>query len=161
MESNVNYSVIDNNSLSVNNDILINKNDNLIGDNDIICVNNIFTNQNEDNLNEDNLNEENLNLNVNEENLKNYDIQKSEYLNNIKQTIENMDKVHHIEILKILTNENINFNENNNGTFINLTDLNDDIILKLQNYIDYFKKQQNQLINLEEQKKQIENCYFN
>ena len=86
----------------------------------------------------------------------------AEYLNKIKQTIENMDKVHHIEILKLLNNENdINFNENNNGTFINLTDVKNTTIRKLEEYIDYFKKQQSQLINLEDQKKQIENCFFN
>lgn len=89
------------------------------------------------------------------------ELQSTDNLNKIKQIIEKMDKVHHIEILKLLSKqENVNFNENNNGTFINLTDLKDDTILKLQNYIEYFKKQQLQLINLEEQKKQIENYYF-
>ena len=85
-----------------------------------------------------------------------------ETLNFIKQTIESMDKVHHIEILKLLENQDdVNLNENNNGTFINLTNLKNGTIQKLQEYINYFKKQQNQLINLEDQKKQIENCFFN
>ena len=98
----------------------------------------------------------------NEENENTENDYSAECLNKIKQTIENMDKVHHIEILKLLNNENnINFNENNNGTFINLTDLKNHTIKKLEDYIDYFKKQQSQLINLEDQKKQIENCFFN
>ena len=96
---------------------------------------------------------------VNRENINSFS---TETLNLIKQTIENMDKVHHIEILKLLENQDdVNFNENNNGTFINLTDLKNETIQKLQEYINYFKKQQNQLINLEDQKKQIENCFFN
>nr|UZT29229.1 hypothetical protein [Nucleocytoviricota sp.] len=96
---------------------------------------------------------------VNVENINSFS---TETLNLIKQTIENMDKVHHIEILKLLENQyDVNLNENNNGTFINLTDLKNETIQKLQEYINYFKKQQNQLINLEDQKKQIENCFFN
>ena len=86
----------------------------------------------------------------------------SEELNNIKIIIEKMDKVHHIEILKILINEENNYiNENNNGIFINLTDLNNSTIEKLKQYILYFNKQQKQLINLENQKKKIENLFCN
>ena len=83
-------------------------------------------------------------------------------LNNIKTIIENMDKLHHIEILKILNDQkDICINENNNGTFVNLSELNTNTILKLENYINYFKQQQKHLINLEDKKKHIENCYFN
>ena len=83
-------------------------------------------------------------------------------LNNIKTIIEKMDKLHHIEILKILNDQkDIYINENNNGTFINLSQLNTDTILKLENYISYFKQQQKHLINLEDKKKHIENHYFN
>ena len=86
----------------------------------------------------------------------------SEELNNIKIIIEKMDKVHHIEILKILINEKNNYiNENNNGIFINLTDLNNSTIDKLKQYILYFNKQQKQLVNLENQKKKIENLFCN
>ena len=86
----------------------------------------------------------------------------SDELNNIKLIIEKMDKVHHIEILKILLNEENNYiNENNNGTFINLSDLKDSTIQKLKDYIIYFDKQQSQLINLENQKKKIENLFCN
>nr|UZT28882.1 hypothetical protein [Nucleocytoviricota sp.] len=75
---------------------------------------------------------------VNVENINSFS---TETLNLIKQTIENMDKVHHIEILKLLENQyDVNLNENNNGTFINLTDLKNETIQKLQEYINYFKK---------------------
>ena len=115
----------------------------------------------DDNNNIDNIVNESTSID-NEENENTENDYSAECLNKIKQTIENMDKVHHIEILKLLNNENnINFNENNNGTFINLTDLKNHTIKKLEDYIDYFKKQQSQLINLEDQKKQIENCFFN
>ena len=89
------------------------------------------------------------------------DLESINNLNKIKKVIENMDKIHHIEILKLLNKqENVSFNENNNGTFINLSNLKNDTIIKLQNYIEYFKQQQLQLVNFEEQKKQIENYFF-
>lgn len=104
----------------------------------------------------------NKNLEENNNNILINNKYSSEDLNNIKIKIEKMDKVHHIEILKILrSEENDYINENNNGTFVNLSDLTNNTIQKLQDYIIYFNKQQNQLINLENQKKKIENLFCN
>jgi uncharacterized protein YjbI with pentapeptide repeats len=121
-----------------------------------------------ENSNIENSNIENSNIensNIENSNIENSNIENSNNinnLNNIKTIIENMDKLHHIEILKILINEDdIYINENNNGTFINLSELDKSVILKLEKYIEYFINQQNHLINLEDQKKQIENSYFN
>jgi septum formation inhibitor-activating ATPase MinD len=108
------------------------------------------------------INEELQESQKNKENILVNDKYSSEDLNNIKLTIEKMDKVHHIEILKILITEESNYiNENNNGTFVNLSDLKNSSIKKLKDYIIYFNKQQNQLINLENQKKKIENLFCN
>ena len=104
----------------------------------------------------------NKELKENDKNILFSDKYSSEDLNNIKAKIENMDKVHHIEILKILLSEESNYvNENNNGIFVNLSDLKDNTIQKLKDYIIYFNKQQNQLINLENKKKKIENLFCN
>ena len=134
----------------------MNLEDNNLIENKIII--NDFDKENllQENLLQENLLQENL---LDENQINSFPI---ETLNSIKQTIENMDKVHHIEILKLLNNEkNVNINENNNGSFINLTEIKNESIEKLKKYIDYFKKQQNQLINFEDKKKQIENCFFN
>ena len=102
----------------------------------------------------------NKELEKNEKNILINDDYLSTELNNIKLQIEKMDKVHHIEILKILINEEKNYiNENNNGTFINLSDLKDSSVKKLKDYIIYFNEQQYQLTNLENQKKKIENLF--
>ncbi len=45
----------------------------------------------------------------------------------LRNNIEQLDKVHHINILKILETNNINYTENTNGVFINLTTPNKDI----------------------------------
>ena len=60
-------------------------------------------------------------------------------LQNIKETIELMNKCHQVEILKILKKESITMSENNNGLFINLTNLKEPIILELEKYINFCK----------------------
>lgn len=82
-------------------------------------------------------------------------------LQTIKEIIENMSKCYQIEILKILNNEeSVVVSENNNGTFINLTNLDANIITKLENYIDYVNKQQYQLLHVEKEKDIIKSEFF-
>ena len=79
----------------------------------------------------------------------------------IKDNIERMEKCHQIEILKIFYSEKSNvINENSNGVFINLVDISDDIIQKLEDYIIYVDKQQKHLFNIEQKKLNIENTFF-
>lgn len=81
-------------------------------------------------------------------------------LHNIKEVIEQMDKCHQIEILKIFVNNSSVISENNNGTFINLTDLEEDIINKLEDYIKFVNKQDDQLLNVEKEKAIIKREFF-
>ena len=83
-------------------------------------------------------------------------------LKSIKNTIESMNKCYQIEILKIISDDDsVTISENNNGTFINLTNLNVNIINELENYIIYVQKQQNNLTNIEDEKANIKNEFFN
>jgi hypothetical protein len=69
------------------------------------------------------------------------------------KTIENFSKEDQIEILKIISNVNINLiSENNNGSFINMNDLNEDTLLKVNNYVDYVLKKNNEINNIENEK---------
>uniref|UniRef100_A0A6C0AZX2 NET domain-containing protein n=1 Tax=viral metagenome TaxID=1070528 RepID=A0A6C0AZX2_9ZZZZ len=82
-------------------------------------------------------------------------------LQEIKENIEVMNKCYQIEILKILNNEpSVVISENNNGIFINLTDLDITIIDKLEKFIKYVTEQQNQLTIIEEEKAIIKNEFF-
>ena len=82
-------------------------------------------------------------------------------LNSLKERIENMDKGHQIEILRILNKfNNFKTNENKNGTFINLTELSQDIISELQKYVNYVEEQQKQLKIGETEKEIIEKHFF-
>ncbi len=81
--------------------------------------------------------------------------------NVLKDRIESMDKYHQIEILRILNKfSEIKKNENNNGTFINLTELSQEVIKELEKYTDYVDEQQKLLKKIETEKEQLEHTFF-
>ena len=83
-------------------------------------------------------------------------------LHTIKETIELMNKSYQVEILKLLiSEESIVLSENNNGTFINLSNLDIIVINKLEKFIEYVKTQQSQLSHIENEKLNIKNEFFN
>ena len=80
----------------------------------------------------------------------------------IKEIIENLDQSHHVEILRILKkHSNVVINENNNGIFINITDLDVHIIEEIENYINYINVQMNNLNEIESKKEDFINEFFN
>lgn len=82
-------------------------------------------------------------------------------LKRIKSKIENMDKSNQISALYMLTkNKKIKYSENNNGTFINLTDIEDNMLLKIEEFIEYIELQKYQIDDIEKKKDYIENIYF-
>lgn len=82
-------------------------------------------------------------------------------LNKIKSKIEDMDKKDHINILKLFKeHNNILLNENSNGTFINITDIDNILFKKLQNYITYIDMQKQYINKDEEKKNTLEKIYF-
>tara|TARA_B100000575_G_C22982264_1_gene566721 strand:+ start:50 stop:310 length:261 start_codon:yes stop_codon:yes gene_type:complete len=85
----------------------------------------------------------------------------SERLLKLKTSIEDMTKYHQIEILRILYNLNEKcINENNNGSFINLTEQSEYIISELEKYTVYVKEQQEQLNKIEDEKNIIKETFF-
>ena len=84
----------------------------------------------------------------------------TERLENIKEKIENMNISYQIEILKLLVQEKAIISENNNGTFLNLTEVDIGIINKLDEYINFVYKQQNQLETIEIKKDNIKDKFF-
>ena len=82
-------------------------------------------------------------------------------LQELKENIEEMSKYHQIEVLRILsTISNIVLNENNNGTFVNLTEQTEEVINKLIDYTNYVNEQQTHLQTIEEEKDRLENTFF-
>uniref|UniRef100_A0A6C0B1J9 NET domain-containing protein n=1 Tax=viral metagenome TaxID=1070528 RepID=A0A6C0B1J9_9ZZZZ len=82
-------------------------------------------------------------------------------LNSIREKIESMPKFNQVEILRILHKDNqVTLNENKYGTFINLTDLSQNMIELLKTYINYVNTQEYNLNTLEKQKEEFKNIYF-
>ena len=93
---------------------------------------------------------------VNENN--NFSISELEY---IRQLIESMDKYNQVEILKIIYESNQKcINENKYGIHINMTELSNEIIEKLNKYIKYVNIQENEINNIEKKKQNYINTYF-
>tara|TARA_Y100000591_G_C21735273_1_gene646284 strand:+ start:134 stop:409 length:276 start_codon:yes stop_codon:yes gene_type:complete len=83
-----------------------------------------------------------------------------EEIQKIKDIIELFDKQQQLDILKICISENVNFSENSNGVFINLSNINENVMNKFNEYIDFIKSQNLKLNYIEDEKKKIENNYF-
>ena len=82
-------------------------------------------------------------------------------LTTLRESIENLEKFHHIEILRILKKYNVNFTENRNGVFDNMIILDDNVINELTEYIKYVKAQETQLKKIEIKKKKFKDTFFN
>lgn len=81
-------------------------------------------------------------------------------LDKIRQKIETMNKENHIEIAKLLKEKNIKLTENNNGIFINLTNLPEDTVFLLLKYIKHIENQESILNIIENKKEELENKFF-
>jgi hypothetical protein len=79
----------------------------------------------------------------------------------MKESIENMPKHYQIEIGKILIGQHhITHNENQNGIFINLSNISYEITEQLQKYIDYVNLQESQINQTEQQKDELKDLFF-
>ena len=86
---------------------------------------------------------------------------KTSRLNKIKQRIEQMDINNHISALYMITkNKSVKYSENSNGTFINLSELDDSMLLKIEEFIEYIELQKYEIEDIEKKRKNIENIYF-
>ena len=80
---------------------------------------------------------------------------------NMRNSIEKMTKFNQIEVLRILNKHNdVIINENRYGIHINLTDLKEDILEEVIQYIQYVNTQEKTLNQDEKQKEDIKNIYF-
>jgi len=84
----------------------------------------------------------------------------SEKLINLKNKIESLDKTHHNKILDVLMKEDIKFSENRNGCFINMNNLNETTILKIEEILKYINIQEKHLQEVEKIKTELNNDYF-
>ena len=87
--------------------------------------------------------------------------EKSDRLRRIKSRIEKMDKNNQISALFMISKNNkIKYSENNNGTFINLTSIDENMLVKIEEFIEYIELQKCDIEDIENKKQHIENIYF-
>ena len=80
------------------------------------------------------------------------DKNKIRIISKLKNDIEKMDTIHHKHFFSIIKDSEMDFTENKNGIFINITNLDDEIITKFQKKIEYINKQEKQLNDVEDEK---------
>ena len=79
----------------------------------------------------------------------------------LRDTIEQMEKVHQLQILDICKRHNVQYTENINGIFINMILLKEATLLAIDEYINYITLQQLQLDDAEATKKQYQEEFYN
>lgn len=79
----------------------------------------------------------------------------------LRESIENMNKFNQIEILRILKNDTaVTLNENKYGVHVNLSEMNNQTLDQMYNYVKYVNAQQVSLDTAEKQKEVFKNTYF-
>jgi hypothetical protein len=81
-------------------------------------------------------------------------------LKKIRDIIEKMNKIQQVHILKILKDNNIEYSENSNGIFVNMTLINNQTLVRIQNFIKYVHLQEEQLETVEDIKTKYHNTYY-
>lgn len=80
---------------------------------------------------------------------------KIELCKNIKDNIGKLSNNEILEIFKIVNDNNTKYTRNNNGIFINLKWMDEDILNKINDYIAFSIKSQNEMIKYEEIKNSL------
>jgi len=78
----------------------------------------------------------------------------------LKNKIESLSKFHQTQILEIMINNNVKYSENRNGIFLNMNNLTNDIIDKIQKRLDYIAEQEKNLKDVEAVKKELNKDFF-
>ncbi len=79
-------------------------------------------------------------------------------LEKIVSQIDSFSKEDHVKILEIIYKYNKSvISENNNGCFINMEDLSDEIITNIENYINYVILKEGDINIIEDTKDKIKN----
>jgi|TARA_B110000971_G_C20018446_1_gene505103 hypothetical protein len=83
-----------------------------------------------------------------------------EKLNNLKNVVENLDKIHHLKIFKVLKDNNVIFSENRNGIFTNMNSFDEKTIKDIERSLNYIKKQEKHLKDVESIKDDLKLDFF-
>ena len=83
-----------------------------------------------------------------------------ENLQDLKNEITKLEKIHHLKIFKILKNNDIKYSENRNGIFVNMAALNSNTIDLIKKELLYIKQQEKHLKDIELVKDDLKEDFF-
>ena len=83
-----------------------------------------------------------------------------EKLKILKNDIDQLNKIHHIKIFKVLKDNDVKYSENRNGIFINMNSFNKKTVDEIENTLSYIKEQEKQLKDVENIKADLQNDFF-
>ena len=83
-----------------------------------------------------------------------------EKLNGLKNVVDNLDKIHHLKIFKVLKDNNVIFSENRNGIFTNMNSFNEKTIRDIEITLQYINKQEKHLKDIETIKDDLKLDFF-
>jgi len=83
-----------------------------------------------------------------------------EKLNCLKNIVDNLDKIHHLKIFKVIKSNNVKFSENRNGIFTNMNTFNEKTIKDIELALQYIKQQEKQLKDIETIKDDLKQDFF-
>ena len=78
----------------------------------------------------------------------------------LRDRIEALPKLHHKDVARILLENNLTFDENKNGLFINLSTVSQEVLEKIAHFISYVDLQQKTIDTGETERKDIKVQYF-
>ena len=70
----------------------------------------------------------------------------------LKSSIDTLNRENHVEILKILKENDVKINENKSGVYINMSFLEKGVIEKISTFVKYIEEQEKSLEIVERQK---------
>ena len=83
-----------------------------------------------------------------------------EKLYGLKNVVDNLDKIHHLKIFKVLKDNKVIFSENRNGIFTNMNSFNEKTIRDIEITLQYIKKQEKHLKDIETIKDDLKLDFF-
>jgi hypothetical protein len=78
-------------------------------------------------------------------------------LTQLVKQIEMFGKNEHIQILSILQKHNVEITENNNGCFVDMTEINSSVLFEIKTFLDYINLQKNEMSDYESEKEILKN----
>jgi hypothetical protein len=78
----------------------------------------------------------------------------------LRDRVEALPKVYHKEVARILINDNVSYDENKNGMFVNLSTVSQDVLEKVARYISYVDLQQETISSGETERRDLKTQFF-